>query len=119
MARGTIDGTIDCPTRLWIGKDCDVAWEDMKDGLTGEALVAASVNMKVRDDNEAVVIFPVTLRRDMFSVSTYRGTLDNRHTALLTNNNTYYLDVSATDGTSTGFRRISLKAATWRGRSFS
>jgi hypothetical protein len=117
-AHGTVDGIILVPTRLWIDTDCDVVWEDMRDGLTGEWLVDATVTMEVKDTAGVVVIAQTTLDRDHGTIASYHGTLDRRYTALLTAGNDYDLEITCIRGPSTGFRRIRLRAARYGSKRF-
>lgn len=90
----------------------------MRDGLTGEWLVDATVTMQVKDTDGDVVIVQRTLSRDHGTISSYHGTLDNRYTATLTAGIDYLLEITATRGSATGFRRIRLRAAKYGSRKF-
>jgi hypothetical protein len=91
--------------------DVDVVWEDMRDGLTGEWIVTASVTAQLIGLDEISVSDVVVLARDHGTTASYVGTFDNRQTAVLTVGVDYYMDVTALYGDATGFRRIRMRAA--------
>lgn len=89
----------------------------MQDGLTGQWITDATVTVCVRDSDGATVIEPITCQRDTATVATYRGTIDDRLTAVLQENVEYYVEATAVWGTATGFRRVSRKARRYAARS--
>jgi hypothetical protein len=83
----------------------------MRDGLSGEYIVDATVTVQVFGLDGIAVSDIIACPRDTGTIANYVGTIDNRQTEILVEGKEYYVDVTATHGDATGYRRVRRLAA--------
>ena len=87
---------------LAISSDNTVEWDGMTDP-TGAYLNAATVTCQVKDSADSTTATGITLTYVAGSNGKYRGTIPS--TTSLTEEATYYVEVTAVEGSNNGFRR--------------
>jgi hypothetical protein len=92
---------------LAISADNTVEWDGMTDPA-GAFLNAATVTCEVKDESGSIIATGITLAYVSASDGIYRGTIPS--TTSLTEKQTYYVEVTAVEGTDNGFRRIKERA---------
>jgi hypothetical protein len=93
-----------------IGSDVLVRLDKLKNASTDSYLNAATVTFNLKDSSGTVIQGPTTMGYVAASNGRYEGVITSANTGALSQNSLYYVEITATSGGYTLFRKLSCVA---------